>query len=204
MLNKFRKSYINIKTDEFTECASVAMKWHRRGDVVQVNTYFDMPGKTGLHDSVHIPGAHVMTSQEKTDCENRNHCKNIADDLESYANGLVYKCPECGETFEMPVASVGDKYKCPCCHTVNEVDDFEQLSLYDYFEDALDIEFCIGSDKSYRSVQIMVAWGGPNIYINTGSKSVELYWWGDHATYPIDRDACDEIDAWAEEYYSCL
>ena len=38
----------------------------------------------------------IETSQEKTDRENREHCKRIAEELEEYAEGLVYTCPECG------------------------------------------------------------------------------------------------------------
>ena len=29
--------------------------------------------------------------------ENREMCKNIAEDLEAYASGEMYRCPECGE-----------------------------------------------------------------------------------------------------------
>jgi hypothetical protein len=76
--------------------------------------------------------------------------------------------------------------------------------LYDWAEDILDIEYRCGSDKELRSVQIMVTCGGPNIYVDTASKSVELYWWGDRASYPISYDAAAELDAWAEEYWRCL
>jgi hypothetical protein len=134
--------------------------------------------------------------------ENREHCRRIAESVEAYANGNIYRCPECDEIIELP-DDVGDKYRCPDCETVHDIDDLEQLGLWDYFDDALDIEYRIGSDRRLRSVQIMVACGGPNIYIDTASRQVELYWWGDRASYPIDRDVCGEIDTWAEELYQC-
>ena len=137
------------------------------------------------------------------DYENRQHCKRIAEDIEDYYNGLVYKCPECGEIITVPADWSEEKYKCPHCDTVHDGDDLEQLSLYDYFDDVLDIEYRIGSDKQLRSVQIMVTCGGPNIYIDTASKQVELYWWGDRASYPIDSDACDAIDDIFNEYFNC-
>lgn len=145
------------------------------------------------------------TGQAKTDRENREHCKRIAEDLEDYASGNVYRCPDCGEILTLP-DDVGDKYRCPDCGTVNDVDDLEQQSLYDYFEDCLDIEFRVsGRDRdALRSVQIMVAYGGPNIYIDTATKQVELYWWTDRASYPISYDACNEVDAWASEYWGCM
>lgn len=145
------------------------------------------------------------TGQEKTDRENREHCKRIAQDVEDYAEGRVYRCPECGEILTLP-DDVGDKYRCPDCETVSDVDDLEQLGLYDYFSDCLDIEYRVSgrARDAFRSVCIMVACGGPNIYIDTASKAVELYWWTDRASYPLSHDACDAIDDWASEYWSCL
>lgn len=162
--------------------------------------------------SLHRSGRDILTStgvlihgkpQETEYSKNRAHCRSIANDLEDYASGRVYRCPECNEIITLP-DDVGDKYKCPDCDTVHDLDDLEQLSLYDYFEDCLDVEYRVGSDKQYRSVCIMVTCGGPNIYIDTASKRVELYWWGDRADYLIDDDTINEIDAWAEEYWECL
>ncbi len=186
--------YINLSTirTDTTTSATQAMSWHRAGDTVRVDRGYKC---TDIHGA-------PQPAPKTRDDENRDHCKRIAEELEAYTNGTVYRCPECGETLELP-ADVGDKYKCPHCGTVSEVDELEQLSVWDYLEDALDIEYRIGSDKQYRSVRIMVTCGGPNIYIDTASKSVELYWWGDRASYPISTDATDAVDEWAEELYQC-
>ena len=79
--------------------------------------------------------------------------------------------------------------------------ELETANLYEYFEDALDIEYRISIDMEYKSVSIMIAYGGPSIYIDTDSKQVELYWWGDEEVYPIKQKVCDEIDEIFEEYY---
>lgn len=142
------------------------------------------------------------TRQEKTDRENWEHCKSIAETLEAYADGNYYKCPECGEEIEFP-AGVGDKFKCTGCGNVAPVEEYEQMSLYDFLSDTYDIEYRCDSKREYRSVCIMVAYGGPNIYIDTSSKAVELYWWTDRAKYPLSSDAVDAVDAWAEEYWNC-
>ena len=139
--------------------------------------------------------------------ENREHCKRIADDIDDYANGRVYKCPECGETFSLP-DDYGDLYKCPGCGEVGTfgIDythiGFEQQTIYDYFDDCLDIEYRCDSRKEYRSVQVMVAWGGPNIYVDTSSNNVELYWGGDAETWPLSSEAIEAVDNWAEEYWN--
>ena len=132
--------------------------------------------------------------------ENREHCKHIADEIERITAGHVVKCPHCGELVEMGDDEKG--FSCPCCANEIDADDVELYTLYDYFSDAFDIEYRIGSDLQYRSVQIMVACGGPNIYIDTASKNVELYWWGDRAWYPLDLDSVEEIDNIFEEYFT--
>lgn len=142
------------------------------------------------------------TRAEQSNRENREHCKHIAEELDAYTGGQVYRCPECGEEIRLP-ENVGDKFKCYHCGEVSDVDDLEQLSIWDYLNDVFDIEYRIGSDKELRSVQIMVACGGPNIYIDTATKNVELYWWTERASYPISYDAAEDINAWAEELYQC-
>lgn len=151
-------------------------------------------------------------TQEQTNEENRNHCKRIAEDLELYASGSAYKCPHCGEVHDMSDYEETEHenedgctcYTCPnCCEEIEE-DDLEAVSLYDYFEDCLDIEYRVGSDKEYRSVSVMVTCGGPNIYIDTEEKAVLLYWWSDRARYYLSSDAVDAVDDWAREYWECL
>lgn len=137
---------------------------------------------------------------------NREHCKAIAEELERYYNGEYYRCPECGETITFDNNQVNNEegtYTCQECKATFEEHELESLSLWDYLNDVFDIEYRIGSDKQLRSVQIMVACGGPNIYIDTASKAVELYWWGDRASYHIDSDVCSEIDSIFEEIYNC-
>ena len=87
------------------------------------------------------------------------------------------------------------------CETTTEP---EQMTLYDYFEDCLDIEYRCDGRREYRSVRVMVTCGGPNIYIDTATKQVELYWWTDRASYPLAYDAVDAVDAWACEYWEVI
>lgn len=146
------------------------------------------------------------TRQEKADRENREHCKRIAEELEEYAEGLVYTCPECGSicTIEEDENEDGDtiyKTSCGCC-LEDEPD--EQLSVLDFIQDAYDIEYRAGSDKEYRSAKIMVACGGPNIYIDTARRLVTLHWWTDYAEYPISSTACDALDDYMQEYWGCM
>ena len=137
--------------------------------------------------------------------EHNEHCKSIAEELEKYVDGLMYRCPECGEIIEFDDECYDEEnksYCCPCCGESVDCNYMEQLSLYDYFEDCLDIEYRCDGSKNFRSVCIMVACGGPNIYIDTGSKNVELYWWTESGRYSLSRDVVAAIDEWAEEMWN--
>ena len=141
-------------------------------------------------------------TQEQTDRENWDHCKGIAEELEKIAQGLYIKCPECGEWVEVPDdIDEHQAARCECGAGLADAD--ETMTIFDYLEDALDIEYRCGSSREYRSAQIMVACGGPTIYIDTGSKSVNLYWWCDRASYPLSNNAVSTIDDCMEELFNC-
>lgn len=153
-----------------------------------------------------------MTNQEKTYNENREHCKTITDRLELFTEGNGYKCPYCGEVHDFKEYEANEHeneegetvYTCPNCSENIEENELEAVSIYDFFDsDIYDIEYRIGSDRQYRSVSIMVACGGPNIYIDTKRKAVLLYWWSDFAEYPLTSSTCEAIDSYFEELFNC-
>lgn len=193
------KTYIKIDPNNTcieTVTAAQAMQWHRAGGDIAV--YDVENGQRRFR--ICIDGA--LKKERSAADENRAHCKRIAKELEEFTNGDVYVCPDCGEQIVFP-DNVGDKFKCPYCKQVNNVNDFDNASIWDFLTDAYDIEYRIGSDKQYRSVRIMVACGGPNIFIDTADAMVKLYWWSERAEYPLSYDARDQIDEWAEEFYNC-
>lgn len=196
-LSRCTRSYLNQRTGEHTKSASVALQWHKNGDRVQMNK---ANPSGSLRESNVIEGA----TQPKQRDENRDQCKSISDDLDKYVDGIVHTCPDCQSKIEIP-ETVGDKFKCPCCGEVHEIEEFEQLGLYDYFDgDVLDIDFTVNYQKEYKAVRICVAWGGPSIYIDTLSGNVELYWWTERASYRLRSDVIDALDEWAEEYFNCI
>lgn len=143
--------------------------------------------------------------------ENFEHCKSIANTLEQYANGELYKCPICGEVHTMTEYEANEhedeagqlRYTCPNCGGDIEESELEAVSLWDYFTDCYDIEYRIGSDKQFRSVCVMVACGGPNIYIDTQCKAVLLRWWTESAEYPISYEAAEAVNEYFEELFNC-
>lgn len=123
--------------------------------------------------------------------ENYNHCKSIALELEDIAAGTVYKTED-GEI-------VSEKDLSP-----ESMEDMEPFTLYDYFSDCFDIKYTVGSDKeTLCGVQILVAFGGPNIYIDTNDGKVKLYWWTDYAEYELTPEVNDAINETFQEIFYC-
>ena len=87
-------------------------------------------------------------------------------------------------------------------------DEGEPIDMWEYFTEEgadgiYDIAYTIGSDKEYRGVRLMVACGGPNIYIDTMAREVQLYWWSTSAKAWIPSEVCDAIDEVWSEIYNC-
>jgi hypothetical protein len=80
--------------------------------------------------------------------------------------------------------------------------DDEPYSAFDYLSDVLDIEYIVNSKKEYLGARVLVAFGGPNIWINTRTKQVEGYWWGDSYIMSYYSDAMD-LDSALSELYNC-
>lgn len=137
--------------------------------------------------------------------ENQAQCKFIADTLEQIAEGRLYLCPECDEFFNGNDSKEDTELNtiCPRCGKVLETDYLESVSMLDYFENCYNLEYRIDPRKEYKSVQLMVACGGPNIYVDTSSAQVELYWWGDGAKWPLSSDTVAAIDEAFEELWNC-
>jgi hypothetical protein len=78
----------------------------------------------------------------------------------------------------------------------------DTLGAWDYIHNALEHEYFINSDKAYLGASILVAFGGPNITINTRKQQVEGHWWGESCVMSYFTDAM-ELDSMCEELFDC-
>ena len=70
-----------------------------------------------------------------------------------------------------------------------------------WMEGVYSIEWICHQDKTYKSARLMVAGGGPNIWVNLQTKKVEGYWWGDYYEYNfVDNIGLND---YLEEIYVC-
>jgi len=82
-------------------------------------------------------------------------------------------------------------------------DDGNEINGFDYLEEVLDINYITQSDKTYKGARLLVAFGGPNIWVDTTSQEVEGYWGTDKILqwYPDDNIGLDDA---CEELFNCL
>lgn len=84
-----------------------------------------------------------------------------------------------------------------------DADCFEdgEVSAFNYLAGVLDIEYIVSGDGTYRGARVLVAFGGPNIWINTKDNTVEGYWWDDkHIESYNDALGLDDV---LEELWEC-
>ena len=73
-----------------------------------------------------------------------------------------------------------------------------ERSAADWMEEAYDIRYLVDSQKRYLGAEILVAGGGPTIWVDTLTKEVRGYWGTDRVQrYFIDNlgldDYCEEM-----------
>ena len=113
----------------------------------------------------------------------------IVADLENGAR--CESCTECG-------ADLGKSSFCPECEAHNP----DTLSGFDYIADVLDINWILDSNREFKGARILVAFGGPNIWIDTDKQTVEGTWWNESFTASYSNDEMD-IEGACAEVFGC-
>lgn len=80
-------------------------------------------------------------------------------------------------------------------------EDLEYATMNDYFDDVLDINYIIRSDKTYMGAMILVSYGGPNITINTYTGCIEVHWDSDDAKVYLPAIVVSDIDDLFSDWY---
>ena len=70
-----------------------------------------------------------------------------------------------------------------------------------WMEDVYDIRYLVDQEKRYLGAQLMVAGGGPTIWVNTWTSEVEGSWAGDRCTHYFQDNI--GLDDYNEETYNC-
>ena len=74
-------------------------------------------------------------------------------------------------------------------------------SADEFMRHVYDIEWITHNDKSYKAARLLVAGGGPNIWVNLQTGTVDGYWGGDKCSWGfVDNIGLDE---YLEELHGC-
>ena len=124
----------------------------------------------------------------------KENCEWIAEKLEGLADGKLYD-QEAGELVDRE--SIEDENNC--------YDESRYQDLWAYLsDDNYGIKITTDLDgSSLYGADICVAFGGPNIYIETRDSCVRGYWGSDRVEVPLSYSACDAINDIIDEWRSC-
>lgn len=122
------------------------------------------------------------------EADNRERCRLFAEELEAYVDGLGYYDLDAGE---YGVADDADDIP----------EDAEPAGYFDANE-AYDVQYIVDGYGEIMAVRYMVACGGQNVYLDTESGCVELYWGTDVARYPMSKAAIDWLNDEVEVFWT--
>ena len=76
-----------------------------------------------------------------------------------------------------------------------------ELTADKFMEGVYDIEWITHNDHSYKAARLLVAGGGPNIWVNLQTNTVDGYWASDKCTWGfVDNIGLDD---YLEELHGC-
>ena len=95
-----------------------------------------------------------------------------------------------------------DKLRRMCKEIAQDISDppSTQASPDVYMEDVYDIEWITFNDGTFKGARLLVAGGGPTIWVNVKTDEVEGYWAGDHCTEPFQDNL--GLRAYLEELHA--
>jgi hypothetical protein len=106
----------------------------------------------------------------------------------------------CEEQLRRMCRNIADSITNPVMVTDEETKSVQE-DLNIFMENVYDIEWITHNDHSYKAARLLVAGGGPNIWVNLLGNTVDGYWWGDHCKVPFSDNL--GLDDYLEELHAC-
>ena len=109
--------------------------------------------------------------------------------------GTMIKAGEDLEKLKKKSETCEEQLRRMCKTIAEEISDENNTmkQLEAFMEGVYDIEWVTFQDGSYKAARLLVAGGGPSIWVNLQTKTVDGYWWGDTCKCPfVDYLGLDE------------
>ena len=111
------------------------------------------------------------------------------------------KSETCHEQLVRMCKNIANSISEPQEITDEETGEKREETAHDWMEGTYDIRYLVNRRKEYLGAEILVAGGGPTIWVDTWDKEVKGYWGGDRVNEPfIDNLGLDD---YLEELYGC-
>jgi len=110
------------------------------------------------------------------------------------------KSETCGEQLRRMCKNIAEEISAgPQQVNIHTGEDREEVTASSWMEGTYDIRYYVDSSKRYLGAEILVAGGGPTVWVNTYTKYVEGYWGGDKVLEPFIDEL--DLDGYCEEMY---
>ena len=124
----------------------------------------------------------------------------------SWKESEVKKKPEtCNEQLERMVKNIADDISNPKISKDDGKEAIELQTAYEFMDNVYDIEWITSQDHSYKAARLLVAGGGPNIWVNLQTYTVDGYWASDKFSWSFqDNIGLDEYLQEMHDSNKCL
>ena len=113
---------------------------------------------------------------------------------------LKKKSETCKEQLRRMCKDIADDISNPKISKDDGGEAIELQTAHEWMEDVYDIEWVTHNDHSYKGARLLVAGGGPSIWVNLQGLTVDGYWWGDHCKVPFSDNL--GLDEYLEELHA--
>ena len=113
----------------------------------------------------------------------------------------IRKSETCEEQLRRMCKDIAEGISEPQEITDEETGEKRTETASDWMEGVYDIRYIVDREKRYMGAELMVAGGGPTVWVNLYTNEVEGYWGGDRVTKAFTDEL--GLDDYCEEMYNC-
>ena len=121
--------------------------------------------------------------------------------LSSNSTTVKKKSETCGEQLRRMCRDIANGISRPEEITDEETGEKRTETASDWMERTYDIRYIVDREKRFMAAEILVAGGGPTVWVNLYTNEVEGYWGGDRVTMAFTDNL--GLDDYCEEMYGC-
>ena len=111
----------------------------------------------------------------------------------------IKKSETCEEQLRRMCKNIANSISEPQEITDEETGEKRTETAHDWMEGVYDIRYIVDREKRYFSAELLVAGGGPTVWVSLNEMEVQGYWGGDRVNVPFSDNL--GLDDYCEELY---